>query len=133
MAIEIDETIRAIFFRQVNPTTNWMAAINVRSDGRFIYTWRMRYRTDLTAPDDYQHATKSWWVGVCPQGETLEDVMERIDVMNRRLDSMCCGPLRVFLRGDKVLKDFMREFASQPWVKATEISKDEYEKLRSHP
>lgn len=116
MMFQIDETIRAYYFRQVDSGCNFAAALNQDDAGIFKLTYRLRYRRDVSRPDTWQNAEKNWYVMTPPAGTTLQSALARVDEMQRVVGPLADGPLHSVIRGDKSLDDFKRELLAQPWI-----------------
>lgn len=117
--IEMDESIRAIFFRQISDKANWMAAIHATPNGSHSYVWRMRREIGEPGEFAWTNTEKNWYRGTSKIKLSLDDALERIRFMMRVLDDYSDGPVRELIRGDMTLDEFKRELVRQPWLTVT--------------
>lgn len=121
--IKMDESIRAIFFRQVTATSNWMAAINATADGSHEYLWRMRHEIGSPGEYSWSNTEKNWYRGSTKIKLSLDDALVRIRFMMALLDEYSLGPVHELIRGDMTVEEFGQELSRQPWVKTTVLPK----------
>lgn len=121
--IDFDETIRGIWFVQVEPgKQDYLAAVNELPNGKMQLKYRFRYYNSTRPWDDQDVCNWYCCTATCPLAEMIDKVQTVTNLLVLGCGAADRGQVYELIRNGRPLDEFMREFERQPFVHR----KDEY-------
>ena len=123
MSIKLDETIVAVWFVNLDETTDWMAGVN-RTDEGWELQYRFRYYNseDPWDPED----KKSWYRCDLSNKESNEaDAIDAISQAFEALKEASGGEAYALIRGESTHEQFVEEFRELPFTHARVATAEE--------
>lgn len=135
MTIEVDESIRAIYYHHFSPMADLMVGISERTDG-FHSQGRLHIYLEDSGDAFKDKDVKRWFRSAKPMA-SLEAALAKAKEMTET--AMVAAFLiggktnekpQILLRGGMTLEEFLDEFTKQPYVHTKRFDKDGKEELR---
>jgi hypothetical protein len=124
MTIEFDDSIRAVWYVQLNAEADWMCGLNKADDG-FRVQYRFRYYETLGAWDGLDR--KNWYRAEL-KGESPDQVIEAMRKMIAVMQDKGAGQSFELVRdADETVEAFLTRFTAMPFAHKRTLTKEEWE------